>query len=90
MKYFFFTLISLLLALPAARAQDSIWYRVIFIGDARDMKDRQRLDLQHAANEILPGKTTVVYLGDNVYPRGMGLPGTEDAEKGKAILRSQF
>jgi len=90
MKYFFFILSFQLLALHGALAQDSIRYRVIFIGDAGEMNSRQRLDLRHAAGEILPGKTTVVYLGDNIYPRGMGLPGSKDEETGRALLRSQY
>ena len=90
MKYLFFILAFQLLARHCAQAQDSIRYRVIFIGDAGEMNERQRLDLQHAASDILPGKTTVVYLGDNIYPRGMGLPGSKDEEAGKAVLRSQY
>ena len=37
MKYFFFILSFQLLALHGALAQDSIRYRVIFIGDAGEM-----------------------------------------------------
>jgi hypothetical protein len=73
-----------------AQAQDSIRYRVIFIGDAGEMNPRQRLNMQHAADDILAGKTTVVYLGDNVYPKGMGLPGSREEEAGRQVLRSQF
>jgi hypothetical protein len=90
MKYFFFILLTNLLAYHSVHAQDSIRYRVIFIGDAGEMNPRQRVDLQHAANEIVPGKTTVVYLGDNIYPRGMGLPGTKDETAGEELLKSQY
>ena len=58
-----------------AHAQDSIRYRIIFIGDAGEINPEQSTVIPAAADHILPGKTTVVYvLGDNVYPRGMGLP----------------
>ena len=43
-----------------------------------------------ASGYILPGKTTVLYLGDNVYPTGMGLPGSADEEGTKNILRAQY
>lgn len=89
MKYFLFMLLGGLSAVNL-HAQDSIRYRVIFIGDAGELNDRQRLNMMQAASDVLPGKTTVVYLGDNVYPRGMGLPGTKDEELGRAILISQY
>ena len=90
MKYPFFILIFQAFLMHPVMAQDSIRYRVIFIGDAGEMNERQRLDLQNAAGEILPGKTTVVYLGDNIYPRGMGLSGSKDENIGREVLRSQY
>lgn len=84
----------LLLLLGAAatygHAQDSIRYRVIFIGDAGEMNTEQQKSLQHAANHIITGKTSVFYLGDNIYPHGMGLPGTKEEEAGRQILQSQY
>ncbi|MEI9955486.1 MAG: hypothetical protein WDM90_04055 [Ferruginibacter sp.] len=35
-------------------------------------------------------KTTVFYLGDNIYPEGMALPGSKDEVKTGRILQSQF
>lgn len=71
-------------------AQDSIRYRIILIGDAGEMTDEQQKALQHAAGHILTGKTSVFYLGDNIYPRGMALPGSGKVQGTADILRSQY
>lgn len=84
-----FTLLLLCCATFAA-AQDSILARIIFIGDAGEMDKQQKAAIRHAAGNIIPGKTTVMYLGDNIYPRGMGLPESKEAEATQEILRSQY
>ncbi|PIH03428.1 hypothetical protein CS542_02435 [Pedobacter sp. IW39] len=45
------------------KAQDSLKYRVIFIGDAGEMNVAQRESLKNAAKHVIAGKTTVMYLG---------------------------
>lgn len=72
------------------RAQDSVVSRVIFIGDAGEIDDQQGNVLSKAAEQVLAGKTTVMFLGDNIYPRGMGLPGSAEEELTKQILQKQF
>ena len=72
------------------KAQDSVKYRVIFIGDAGEMNIAQRESLKNASKHVISGKTTVMYLGDNIYPKGMGLPGSKEEETTKQILQSQF
>jgi hypothetical protein len=71
-------------------AQDSIKARVILIGDAGEMDEQQKLVIPDAASRILLNKTTVFYLGDNIYPHGMGLPGSSEEDLTKQILRSQY
>lgn len=71
-------------------AQEKIKYRVILIGDAGEMNPFQARALSNAAKQVIPQKTTVIYLGDNVYPTGMGLPGSKEEETSKKILQSQF
>ena len=72
-------------------AQDSnLVSRIVFIGDAGEIDPQQSDVISHAAGQVLQGKTTVVYLGDNIYPKGMGLPGSAEEAKTKDILRSQF
>jgi hypothetical protein len=73
-----------------SQAQDSIQYRIIFIGDAGEINAQQKIAIEHAASQIIPGKTSVIYLGDNVYPKGLGLPGSKTAESTREILRSQY
>ena len=72
------------------QAQDSIQYRIIFIGDAGEMNTQQKITIGHAASQVIAGKTSVIYLGDNIYPRGLGLPGSETVEVTSDILRSQY
>src|SRR5471030_230396 len=72
------------------KAQDSVVYRVILIGDAGEIDKQQMAVLSFAANKIIKNKTTVIYLGDNVYPRGMGLPGSPDQKRDESILRSEY
>ncbi|TDG35882.1 hypothetical protein EZJ43_11030 [Pedobacter changchengzhani] len=69
---------------------DSIKYRVILIGDAGEMNTLQMQDLKNAAQQVIPNKTAVFFLGDNIYPTGMGLSGTASEAEGQKILQSQF
>ena len=83
---FFFSLLSF-----SSHAQDgTIRSRMIFIGDAGEIDPQQSEVITHAAGKVLQGKTTVIYLGDNIYPKGMGLAGSPEEAKTKDILRSQF
>ncbi|SFH03693.1 BamA/TamA family outer membrane protein [Pedobacter insulae] len=73
-----------------AYAQDSVKYRVILIGDAGEMNDGQKESLKNAAKHVIKGKTTTLYLGDNIYPVGMAIPGYGDFAETSKILQSQF
>jgi hypothetical protein len=91
MKQFYIICLLIFLETGAsAQKVDSVFSRVIFIGDAGEMDMEQNAVLKHAASHIIKGKTTVMYLGDNIYPRGMGLPGSKEEETTKQILRSQY
>lgn len=72
------------------KAQDSVVYRVILIGDAGEIDKQQMATLDFAASLIIKNHTTVLYLGDNVYPHGMGLPGSPDQARTENILRSEY
>ncbi|WP_257667507.1 BamA/TamA family outer membrane protein [Parapedobacter tibetensis] len=90
-KTLFILVVALLSALVMkANAQDSIRARVIYIGDAGEINHKQEAIIPRAAELIIPGKTTVMFLGDNIYPRGMGLPGSPEEQRTKEILRAQF
>lgn len=75
--------------IPVLFAQ-SIQQRLILIGDAGEINFKQETIIPEAAGQIIPGKTTVLFLGDNIYPRGLALPGSDDENETKDILRSQF
>lgn len=84
-------LLLILLCVPAALpAQDSILNRVILIGDAGEISGRQQSILKDAAHHVLSGKTTVLFLGDNIYRKGMALPGSPQRAETESILASQF
>lgn len=71
-------------------AQDSIRHRVILIGDAGEINTLQKMVIANASQYILQNKTTVVYLGDNIYPDGMALTQGGPQAKTEEILRSQY
>lgn len=71
------------------KAQDEIQHRIIFIGDAGEINPFQQIIEKIASEKILPSKTTVMYLGDNIYPNGMGLDSIS-RQKTVQILQSQF
>ncbi|MEJ7587708.1 MAG: metallophosphoesterase [Ferruginibacter sp.] len=71
-------------------AQDYIRHRVILIGDAGETNEEQKAVLQDAVKQNIPGKTIAIFLGDNIYPKGMELPGTKGAVETEQILRSQY
>lgn len=73
-----------------AQDRSTIVSRLVFIGDAGEIDPEQSRLIAHAAGQVLQGKTTVVYLGDNIYPKGMGLPGSVEEKETQGILRSQF
>ncbi len=89
-KLFYTAFFLLLVSAASVSGQDSIRHRLILIGDAGEMDKQQQAVLPDAAARILPGRTTVIYLGDNIYPHGMGLPGSREEGESQAIIRSQY
>ncbi len=90
MKRTFTAFFLLLSSLNPIHAQDSIRARIILIGDAGEMDPEQKMVIPDAAAHILKDKTTVMYLGDNIYPRGMGLPGSSEEKETQQIMQSQY
>ena len=53
-------------------AENSLKYRILLIGDAGQPKqDEPVLKTLHSWTKRAPDKTSVVFLGDNMYPDGM-------------------
>lgn len=88
LKLLYVTLFTFLMT--GVSAQDSVVNRVIFIGDAGEINFKQETIIPLAAALVLKGKTTVMFLGDNIYPSGMGLPGSKEELETASILRSQY
>lgn len=72
-------------------AQDSIAYRIVLIGDAGELTNGLH-PVARAVKKNIPmdARTTIVYLGDNLY--STGLPDIEDItyQQAKAVLDSQL
>ena len=85
---FFFTLFF---AKQALAQTDDIVQRIIFLGDAGEIMETATYQpAKEAAKNILPNKTTVLFLGDNIYHAGMALPGDPDTVRTQKILIGQF
>lgn len=86
MKYLLYILIC---TLPFVANAQSITKRIILIGDAGEVNTKQSSVIHKAAELIKKDSTLMFFLGDNVYPSGMGLEGIEK-EEGIKSLNSQF
>ncbi len=64
--------------------------KIILIGDAGKKNRAQQEVIAVAAAQVIAGKTMVIFLGDNIYPRGMNASGTNGYTTAKEILHTQF
>jgi hypothetical protein len=88
-KKFILSVLLSFMCLHLTTAQNTIQQRIILIGDAGENNDIQKSIIGHALNNTLANKTVALFLGDNVYPKGVELSG-EAKDKTLAIFRSQF
>ncbi|MEO9021200.1 MAG: metallophosphoesterase [Ginsengibacter sp.] len=88
-KYFIFLLLVFNLTKGFSQS-DSIQARIIFIGDAGKL-NFGREPVIDAARDLIPfnNKTTVLFLGDNLYKGGLTGDSPTDHKEAKAILDSQ-
>lgn len=70
--------------------QENIKHRVILIGDAGEMNSSQKKVMSAASQMVIKDKTTTLFLGDNIYPSGLGLPNSVNEKSTKEILQSQY
>ncbi len=95
MKYLLSQILTLIITVPGF-AQDSIRYRVIFMGDAvplalaNGMNEKQPVILRHAAAAILQNKTTVFYLDENLYLQGNIPADSKEGRTAQNNLRLQY
>lgn len=66
-----------------------ITQRLIIFGDAGEINSKQSFLIQYANKLTIKDKTKAFFIGDNIYPSGMGLTAAGSEETGN-ILRSQF
>ncbi|MEO6719051.1 MAG: metallophosphoesterase [Ferruginibacter sp.] len=90
MKYILVNILLLVGYIQPMHAQDSVKQRVILIGDAGEANEYQKALLMDAAKRVVPGKTTALFLGDNIYSSGIGLDASDKTTETENILRSQY
>ncbi|MEP7371982.1 MAG: BamA/TamA family outer membrane protein [Chitinophagaceae bacterium] len=81
MKYLL-SLFFIIGVMASGFGQDSIWYRLIFIGD-------NEAD-QYAPANIISGKTSVIYLDESNYLRGKLYPGGKEEKAAQQQLQAQY
>src|SRR5262245_28196969 len=78
------------LYLPVKAQQDTIVRRIVLVGDGGELKNEMH-PVAQAIRKIVPmdKRTTILFLGDNLYRTG--LPDDQNARylKSKAVLDSQ-
>lgn len=93
--YWLVWLISSLGGMRAVSAQsvpaDSIRHRLILIGDAGRLRQGKNpvVDAVRARYDFSNSRTTLLYLGDNVYPHGLSDENSPDYDSLAAILNYQ-
>lgn len=93
MKFFYFACFICFFGLSAHAQQVSdsgVRSRIIFIGDAGVVSQEQKALIEDAASKVIAGKTTVIFLGNNIYPDGMTLDDAGKRDSGGRILSSQY
>src|SRR3954468_6227402 len=90
MKVLLLNILMLFSVLQHLNSQDSVQYRIIFIGNAGALTAGQELIINDAVKHSVPNKTLALFLGNNIYPSGMQ-PGDKKKNKlSKEILTSQY
>lgn len=86
--YLFFFLLCT--ALGATAQTGAVIHRIILIGDAGEQKNGVHPEIEMLKKNFkLDKHTTVVYLGDNIYPRGLPSQDAPNYAEKKQILDSQ-
>ena len=89
-KKIFTSFISFLLAGLVTQAQDSVAHRIILVGDAGKQAGEVQPELELIKKLFtLDKKTTVIFLGDNIYPQGLPSIYASNYLEKKQILDSQ-
>ncbi|GGE13435.1 MULTISPECIES: metallophosphoesterase [Sphingobacterium] len=86
MRRLFYLLLLFIYHFASAQEIDQ---RLIIFGDAGEINTKQSFLIEKANGLQIPTKTRAFFIGDNIYPDGLGLtsPGKEETAE---ILKSQF
>ena len=89
-KKYLFLLLLIFIFSRGFSQDDTIQARIILIGGA-GQTDSGRMPVLHAARNLIPftKKTTILFLGDNLYTKGLAGQSPTDHREAKAILDSQ-
>jgi hypothetical protein len=90
-KFFSVGIIVLLMSIVGLAQTDSVVFRLWLVGDAGLLKKGRnpQLELLRQLN-LLDGKSTVLFLGDNIYPTGLPDSQSRSYPSKKAILDKQI
>ncbi len=86
--WFFFSLAALCLQAQ----EDSIRQRIFLIGDGGELENGKHPVVDWAAKNVNwnDARNSAVFLGDNIYPLGLGQRGESDYEESKKVLDYQL
>ena len=92
MKTIVVLLLTILTSARAIAQVDSLNQRIFLIGDAGELHGTTQPVIDWIAKnaDLNDEKTTVLYLGDNIYPLGLPMEGEPDYPEAKAILDYQI
>src|SRR5215211_4770962 len=91
MRVVYTSLILLCLAFSAQAQKDTIASRIVLIGDAGQLTNGRQVVVD-GIKKIVPmdARTTVIYLGDNLYRTGLPLDQTTEYAAARAVLDYQL
>ncbi|PKP51199.1 MAG: hypothetical protein CVT95_01390 [Bacteroidetes bacterium HGW-Bacteroidetes-12] len=90
--YLFFYCVLLLSAQLNAQKSDSVNHVIFLVGDAGEPEEKSHSvfdELVKQANEV-EGKSTIFFLGDNIYPNGLPPKNKKNHEQAKQIIDYQI
>src|SRR5690349_2150843 len=83
--------LSLLSSRSISAQTDSVNQRIILVGDAGELSEGRQpeLELLKSLYNLNDSRTTLLFLGDNVYPQGLPEEGAKNFEEKRKILQNQ-
>ena len=88
----FIPIIFVLSSLTRLMAQEEVIYTLYLIGDAGERSDEQSGTFQLAREQMMAATAEkgLIFLGDNIYPKGLPLPGHQDRTESEKVLEEHL